>query len=239
MSGDAGDADAPTSCVVGSGAGGSVIAARAAPRPGKSVLVLEMGGYRNESDFNQLEIQGMQELYYGGGPGHVRGRLDRDPRRLDAGRRDRRQLHELHPHAGADRDEWAEHGLEGLDDYEAYKRDHIDAVMERLGANTEATQAERDAHAADGGARRAGPSSTARSCATRRWTTTPRSAATAPMGCQHGCKRSAMKTWLQDASDAGARRVVGCHAERILVEDGRATGVEAHGDPRGRLDHAR
>ena len=25
------------------------------------------------------------------------------------------------------------------------------------------------------------------------------------MGCQHGCKRSAMKTWLQDASDAGAR----------------------------------
>ena len=47
-----------------------------------------------------------------------------------------------------------------------------------------------------------------------------------PMGCQQGCKRSAMKTWLQDASDAGARAVVGCHADRILVEDGRAVGVE-------------
>src|SRR5439155_3713613 len=42
-----------------------------------------------------------------------------------------------------------------------------------------------------------------------------------------GCKRSAMKTWLQDASDAGARAVVGCLANRILAEDGRAAGVEA------------
>ena len=53
-------------CVVGSGAGGSVIAAEAA-EAGKSVLVLEMGQYKNESDFNQLEAQGYQDLYYGGG----------------------------------------------------------------------------------------------------------------------------------------------------------------------------
>ena len=36
-----------------------------------------------------------------------------------------------------------------------------------------------------------------------------------------------MKTYLQDAADAGARFVVGARAERILVEDGRATGVQA------------
>jgi choline dehydrogenase-like flavoprotein len=36
-----------------------------------------------------------------------------------------------------------------------------------------------------------------------------------------------MKTFLQDASDAGARAVVACHADRITVEAGRATGVEA------------
>ena len=47
------------------------------------------------------------------------------------------------------------------------------------------------------------------------------------VGCQHGCKRSAMKTWLQDASDEGAQAVVGCAAERILTEDGAATGVQA------------
>lgn len=47
------------------------------------------------------------------------------------------------------------------------------------------------------------------------------------LGCQRGCKRSAMKTWLQDASDRGARAVVGCHADTIAVQDGRATGVHA------------
>jgi choline dehydrogenase-like flavoprotein len=36
-----------------------------------------------------------------------------------------------------------------------------------------------------------------------------------------------MKTWLQDASDSGAGALVGAHAEHILVEDGRATGVTA------------
>jgi len=52
--------------IVGSGAGGAVIAAECA-RAGKSVLVLEMGQYKNEQDFNQLEVQGYQEMYYGGG----------------------------------------------------------------------------------------------------------------------------------------------------------------------------
>ena len=31
------------------------------------MLVLEMGAYRNESDFKQLELPGYLELYYGGG----------------------------------------------------------------------------------------------------------------------------------------------------------------------------
>jgi choline dehydrogenase-like flavoprotein len=48
-----------------------------------------------------------------------------------------------------------------------------------------------------------------------------------PMGCQQGCKRSTMKTYLQDASDAGARCVVECHADRLVAKDGRVTGVEA------------
>ena len=46
-------------------------------------------------------------------------------------------------------------------------------------------------------------------------------------GCQQGCKQSALKTYLQDASDAGARVVVDCIADRVLVSDGRATGVAA------------
>src|SRR5207237_8929827 len=53
-------------CVVGSGAGGGVIAAEL-QRGGRSVVVLEQGQYRNESDFKQLELPGMLELYLGGG----------------------------------------------------------------------------------------------------------------------------------------------------------------------------
>jgi hypothetical protein len=52
-------------CVVGSGAGGSVIAARLAAQ-GRSVIVLEQGGYRNEADFDQLDAKGA-EMFMGGG----------------------------------------------------------------------------------------------------------------------------------------------------------------------------
>ena len=46
-------------------------------------------------------------------------------------------------------------------------------------------------------------------------------------GCQQGCKQSALKTYLQDASDAGARVVVDCVADRVLV--GRRPGDRRRG----------
>ena len=77
-------------CVVGSGAGGAVIAARLAAA-GKSVLVLEMGGYSNESDFRQLEAEGAADV-----PRRrhqlVGGRRARPARRLDPRRRHGDQL---------------------------------------------------------------------------------------------------------------------------------------------------
>ena len=53
--------------IVGSGAGGGVIAAELSAA-GKRVCVLEMGGYYDESDFTGLELTGYQQLYLGGGP---------------------------------------------------------------------------------------------------------------------------------------------------------------------------
>ena len=67
-------------CVVGSGAGGGVIAAEL-QKAGKSVLVLEQGGYRNEQDFKQLELPGSLELLPGRRPHRVGGRLDLGARR--------------------------------------------------------------------------------------------------------------------------------------------------------------
>jgi choline dehydrogenase-like flavoprotein len=123
------------------------------------------------------------------------------------------------------RDEWARHGLEGVD-ATAYERDHIDAVSERLGTNTEMTRQNGTHQLLMQGldslglehrpiVRNAAPDDDPEFCGY------------CSMGCQHGCKRSTMKTWLQDASDAGARCVVQCRADRVLVENGRAAGVAA------------
>ena len=45
-------------------------------------------------------------------------------------------------------------------------------------------------------------------------------------GDQSGSKLSTQRTYLQDAFDAGADIVVRCTVERVLVENGRAAGVE-------------
>ncbi|MCO5325706.1 MAG: GMC family oxidoreductase N-terminal domain-containing protein [Solirubrobacterales bacterium] len=54
-------------------------------------------------------------------------------------------------------------------------------------------------------------------------------------GEQSGSKRSTAKTYLADAAGRDADFVTHCRVERILVEGGRATGVEAvYADPEGR-----
>ena len=46
-------------------------------------------------------------------------------------------------------------------------------------------------------------------------------------GDQSGSKLSTAKTYLVDAQRDGAEILAGCRAERVLVADGRAAGVEA------------
>ena len=46
-------------------------------------------------------------------------------------------------------------------------------------------------------------------------------------GCRHGAKNSTARTYLADAVRAGARLVVHCEAERVTVDRGRANGVIA------------
>jgi choline dehydrogenase-like flavoprotein len=211
-------------CIVGSGAGGSVIAAELAGA-GKSVVVLEMGQYRNESDFKQLELPGLLELYLGGGlassedgsiailagstlgGGTVVNYMNciRTPDHI--------------------RREWAAMGIEGIDQ-PGYER-HIDSVWERLAVNDTATSHNRthkkliEACEKLGYPHRDLTRNADSSCED------PRVCGYCFAGCQKGCKQSTMKTFLQDAADNGARFVVGAHAERILVAGGRAGGVEA------------
>jgi len=211
-------------CVIGSGAGGAVIAAELAAA-GKSVVVLEMGSYRNEADFKQLELPGMFELYLGGGlaasedgsiailagstlgGGTVVNYMNciRTPEHI--------------------RREWAAMGVEWIAD-PGYERT-IDAVWKRLGVNDTATSQNRthkkliQACEELGYPHRPLTRNTDTSCED------PSVCGYCFSGCQKGCKQSTMKTFLQDAADAGARFVVGARAERILSEDGRTTGVQA------------
>src|SRR4051812_40796988 len=211
-------------CIVGSGAGGGVIAAGAA-EAGKSVLVLETGGYRNESDFKGLELPGYQELYYGGGLASSEdGSLAIMAGQTLGGGTVVNYMNCIRTPEHIRR-EWAEHGLEGLDSPD-YESDHIDVVMERLNANTEATTQNQTHQRLMEGLDAMGYDHRpiVRNVSLD---DDPEMCGYCALGCQRGCKRSVMKTWLQDASDAGAECVVSCHAQRILVEDGRAVGVEA------------
>ena len=193
---------------------------------GKKVLVLEMGGYRNEQDFKQLELPGYQELYYGAGlAASENGSIGILAGQTLGGGTVVNYMNCIPTpeHIVA---EWSEHGLVGLDDDEAYRREHIGTVMERINANTEATTQNGTHTRLMAGLDALGHEHRpiVRNAALD---DNPQNCGYCPAGCQHGCKRSAMKTWLQDASDSGASALVDAHAERILVEDGRATGVAA------------
>jgi len=211
--------------VVGSGAGGGVVAASCAAA-GRDVLVLEAGQYRNEEDFTNLEVPGYFDLYYGGGlASSESGSLAILAGATLGGGTVVNYMNCVRPPARI-LAEWAAHGLAGVDD-EAFVADHVEVVLERLGANTEATTQ-------NGTHRRMLAACDALGYEHRPlWRNAspdddPEQCGFCLLGCQRGCKRSAMTTWLQDASDGGARAVTGCHADRVLVgEDGRAAGIAA------------
>jgi choline dehydrogenase-like flavoprotein len=210
--------------VVGSGAGGGVIAA-ALQGAGRQVCVLEMGGYYNEADFNQLELWAYENLYRGGGVTQT----DDGSIALMAGSNlgggttvNWTNCLRTTPWV---REEWErEFGLEGLagSDYDR----HLDAVVERINVTTECSDYNgphlRIKEACEKLGYDFGP--VARNADPRRYD--PETAGFMGFGDQSGAKLGTLKTYLQDAADAGARFVVDCRAERVLVEDGRAAGVE-------------
>jgi choline dehydrogenase-like flavoprotein len=210
-------------CVVGSGAGGGVIAAEL-QRAGLDVVVLERGGYRNESDFRQLEAVGARELYLNGGLFFSEsGSVGLLAGATLGGGTVVNSLVCLRPPASV-RQEWAQAGLEDLDG-PAFDG-HLDAVSERINVNTEHTKPNRTNRMMVEALDACGRSHTLipRNAAPD---DNPRYCGYCNAGCQHGYKQSTLKTYLQDAADAGARFVVDCGAERVLVRGGRASGVLA------------
>jgi choline dehydrogenase-like flavoprotein len=211
-------------CVVGSGAGGGVVAARCA-QAGKRVLVLEVGQYRNEADFSNLEVPGYFELYYGGGlAGSESGSIATLAGSTLGGGTVVNYMNCVRTPAHI-LAEWERHGLEGLAS-DAFVAEHMEVVLERIGANTEATTQNATHRKMIAGCDGLGIEHRPI------WRNAsldddPERCGFCLLGCQKGCKRSSMKTWLQDASDHGGRAVVGCRADRVLTDGGRAAGVAA------------
>ncbi len=210
-------------CVVGSGAGGGT-AAGVLASAGLDVVVLEAGGYYSEEDFDGDELSGYARMYLNGGGvatdnqsiGLLAGSClgggtlvnytwcFRPP---DFVREDWKQRFGL--------DEWAGQGFD----------DSLDAVWERISISPESSiPSERD-HAMRRGLDSLGWHSEVmqRNCKGCK----EEVCRLCHYGCQIGAKQSTMKTWLQDAYDAGARILVNTSAERVLIEDGKAAGVEA------------
>ena len=216
--------------VVGSGAGGGVVAGELA-KAGKSVIVLERGTYANEADFSHREGEALERLYDAGGlrTTHDLGLLILQGSCLGGGTVVNYTTSFHTPEAV--REQWArEHHLPHFTSGEFTRA--LDAVARRIGVNTDQSAPSRRDRILVQGLERLG------------WHhgVLPRDVQGCPqdaecgycgMGCRRGAKRSTLLTYLQDAADHGARMVVDCEARRVVIEHGRAVGVEArvHGSP--------
>jgi choline dehydrogenase-like flavoprotein len=208
--------------VIGSGAGGSVVAAELAAA-GSDVVILEMGEYLNEADFTGMEAEMTPRLFLrhgllatsdlgmvvlagsclGGGTVVNWSDSLRTPDDV--------------------LNEWEhQHGLEGITGL-AY-RQGFDVVERRLNVNLRDSAPNENNAVLQRGCEALG----------YHWDPIPRNASGCEQrcggcqfGCPYACKQTALLTFLQDAHARGARIISGCHVERVLVRQGRAAGVEA------------
>jgi len=210
-------------CLIGSGAGGGVAAAVLAAG-GREVIVLEAGGYFDDADFDGSELKGFQRLYaecgFASTRDHSVGLLAGEC--LGGGT----VVNYTTSFRTPDdiRDEWADAGAGWIRGTE-YTRS-LDAVWDRLSVNGNHNRVSRREQMMERGLQRLG------------WhvDAMPRNVVGCEQGricgyCGYGCaigaKQSAVKTWLADALEHGAKFLVETRAERVRIARGVAVGVEA------------
>lgn len=216
--------------VIGSGAGGGVVAAELA-RAGKQVIVVEKGGYHRETDFDGVEFTAYQKLYenqavlatrdlgvivlagsaLGGGTVINWAASFRTPEHV--------------------REEW-EHEYACSEFTAPAFSAALDAVCARLGVNETEAWPNKQAQILERACDRLGLG-----CGVipqnRVGCEAPDECGWCCFGCIHGSKQSTPRTYLQDAAQHGAQFLVNAQVEKVLIENGRAVGVqvEAAGRP--------
>lgn len=208
--------------VVGSGAGGGVVASELAAA-GQDVLVLERGGYHDDADFDQLEVPSLRRLYLDGGLAATtdQGVIVLAGSCLGGGTVVNYTTSLALPPSV--REQWdRESGLD-LFSSDGFARS-VDAVLRRLDVNGDHGRASARERLMERGLAELGWSAKAMTRNVRGCTQDD-SCGYCGFGCVRGAKRSMTKTYLQDAFDHRARIVVDCEVERVTVRDGAAVGV--------------
>ncbi|HET6946369.1 MAG TPA: GMC family oxidoreductase [bacterium] len=211
-------------CVIGSGAGGSVVAAVLA-RSGADVLLIERGEYRAPADYTGDEYETLQRVSLG------KGVFATDDNAIGllagiglGGTTVINWTTSLEPPADVLQEWERDHGIDGLTG-PAF-RATLDVVRRRVHVTTALS-----AHNANNQILAAGAQALGYTV-----DTLPRNVDGCPdpgecgpcvYGCRRGTKQDALCTWIADAASAGARIVVNCAAERIRSRGGTVTGVEA------------
>lgn len=221
------DSDQEMNCdvvIVGSGAGGGCVAASLASK-GLDVIVVEKGGYRNESDFHHVESAATREMYLYGltlmtkdlGCRIVAGSTLGGGTVVNYTTSFRTPDYVLR--------EWAR--LTGMDAFVSGEFDQaLDRAVERLNVNWDSSAAGRRDAVMEEGLKAVGwhvdnlPRAV-RNCSQ------DEACGYCGFGCRIGAKQSTMRTYLEDAAASGARIVTGADVRKVNVVDGRATGVTA------------
>ena len=211
-------------CIVGSGAGGGVMAERLTSA-GLTVVLLESGPGDQAPDFDNREIAGIQRLYLDQGTTSSRDLSVAilAGRALGGGTTVNWQTSLRLP--DAIRDEWATRS--GIRDFvEAPFTDALDAVCQRMSVSTAESARNGNNRPLQRGCEALGYkwseiARNSRGCALSR-------CGYCVFGCKVGGKQSTARTFLADAQATGRLTIVAnCRADAVMFEQGRASGVVA------------
>ncbi|ORX96184.1 long-chain fatty alcohol dehydrogenase [Basidiobolus meristosporus CBS 931.73] len=209
--------------VVGTGAGGGVVAGRLASA-GLKVLVLEKGQFYSMDQLPLTEAESYHYLFEGNGSvvSEDGGLTLLAGSTFGGGTQVNWSASLAPPHYV--REEWSrEYGLSFFESAQFQR--NIEAVSKRLGVSEAHIQHNLANEALLIGAKRLGyptgniPQNTANRHHDCGWCT---------FGCSNGGKQSTTVTWLQDAQQHGAHFAVNCQVKQVIIKDGRAEGVIAH-----------
>ncbi|KAI8883540.1 long-chain fatty alcohol dehydrogenase [Backusella circina FSU 941] len=206
--------------IIGSGAGGGVVASKLAAA-GKSVLVIEKGAYYHEKEFLHREATAMERMYetHGFAPSYE-GSINILAGSVFGGGTTINWCASLKLQHFV-REEWAKQGLTHF--LTPKFSEDLDKVFDRIGASTSGIQHNGSNQVLVDGCKKLGypiadiPQNTggkAHSCNF------------CYAGCKGGIKNGTMNTWLRDAYQHNAKFMDKTKVTRVLIKNGKVTGVE-------------